>query len=832
MKDAQCSPSMPNNRRTHCVFCLWLVGGILLLALAACQPAGDTRAEAADVPSSVAAAPIVTPWRLTSAACPFSLPGETEGVTYRCGMLRVPQFRNDPTGTQLGIFYAHLRAATPDSKQLPLLFLAGGPGASGVYDAPVLAPTLAPLRRARDLIFFDVRGAGFSQPRLDCAAVGDAAAGPTCMAALRAQGIEPMAFNTTQNAADAADLLTALGYTQADLLGVSYGSRLALEMVRSQPQAVRAVVLDSVVAPETLSYELQALGDYEAKLWPFADCEATPACSDRFGAMAGRFLALINRLDERDGALATLDPAVDAASVYNLTTLTLNRPDLLALLPLIVDELDRGVVATYQALRTGAFNTSTPPPAAPVYATEEFIPAFDAYLRTLDKSAAATLRAGLIALPFDDPANAALRAFITANLPPALAANLDAIAARMTPYEHNRVLAAFGADLPLYLHDDFGDVKAIIDCQEEIPFVNPDTVRKNQAVIPAPSLLPPYDFAASVRSEQRACLEKGITPAPASFKAAVVSDKPVLMLSGAQDTVTPALWADLAAAALPNVRQVLFPAFGHALLYNNGACVSRIVDSFLHDPTQAPDTSCVPTITYVTEPPLLTTLTGRMWRLQGWAGSTAAAPPITAYFASGQVGGLAGCGAYSGEFSLAGDRLTISQLTAARADCADAALQDAFLQALGAAQTIYIRGSRMLLTTSTGELLVFIAERDRPLTETVWTLIAAAPIIGADPIPVLPESTATARFDNGELRGGLGCNLYEARYTLESDRLNVANLRRTGADVCAQPPGIMAQEDMLLARLGAVRRYRIIGRQLLLYDDSEHPLLVFYAAAE
>lgn len=823
---------MANNQRTHCALCLWLVRGIALLALAACQPAGDTRAEATDAPTPVAAAPTATSSRLTSAACPFSLPGETEEVTYRCGMLRVPQFRDDPAGTQLGIFYAQLRAMTPGSGQPPLLFLAGGPGASGVYDVPLLAPTLAPLRHARDLIFFDVRGAGFSQPRLDCAAAGDAAAGPTCMAALRAQGIEPMTFNTTQNAADAANLLTALGYMQADLLGVSYGARLALEMVRSQPQAVRAVVLDSVVAPETLSYELQALGDYEAKLWPFADCEATPACSDRFGAMAGRFLALINRLDERDGVLAMLDPAVDAASVYNLTTLTLNRPDLLALLPLIVDELDRGVVVTYQALRAGAFDASASTPAKPAYAFEEFIPTFNAYLRTLSRPAADALRARLIALPADDPANVGLRTFIAANLPPALAADLDAIVARMTRYEHNRVLAAFGADLPLYLHDDFGDVKAIIDCQEEIPFVNPETVRKNQAVIPTPSLLPPYDFAASVRSEQRACLQKGITPAPANFKAAVVSDKPVLMLSGAQDTITPALWADLAAAALPNARQVLFPAFGHALLYNNGACVSRIVDSFLQDPTQAPDTSCVPTITYVTEPPLLSTLTGRMWRLQGWAGSMATDPPITAYFAGGQVSGLAGCGAYSGEFSLAGDRLAITQLTAAKADCTDAALQETFLQALDAAQTIYIRGSRMLLITNTGELLVFIAERDRPLAQTIWSLIAVAPAIGAAPIPVLPESTATARFSNGELRGGLGCNLYEAHYTLELDRLTVANLRRAGADVCTQPPGIMAQEDMLLARLGAVRRYRVTGRQLLLYGDSEHPLLVFYAAAE
>lgn len=813
-----------------------VIGCVVLLALAACQPSPVTPLPAPPLPApplpATASSVIRHPSSIMPAPCPFTLPGEVEGEGYACGILRVPQFRDDPVGMQLGIFYAQLKATLPNTAQLPLLFLAGGPGASGVYDVPLLAPTLAPLRRTRDLIFFDIRGAGFSQPRLDCAALGDAAAGPLCMAKLRAQGIEPLAFNTTQNAADAADLLITLGYEQADLLGVSYGTRLALEMVRSQPQVVRAVVLDSVVAPETLSYELQALGDYEARLWPFAACEATPACSGRFGAMAGRFLALINRLDEANGGLAA-DPTIDAASVYNLTTLALNRPDLLALLPLIVDELDRGVVTTYQALRDGEFGGNGPASTPPVYAFEEFIPHLDAYLRTLAQPAAEHLRARLTALPVDDPANVALRAFVIANLPATLAAELGAIAARMTPYEHGRVLAAYGADLPLYQPDSLGDVKAIIDCQEEIPFVNPDTIRKNQAVIPAPSLLPPYDFAATVRAEQRACLERGIPPASPAFKASVVSDKPVLMLSGAQDTVTPALWADLAATSLRNVQRVLFPAFGHALLYHDGECVVSLVASFLDDPTSPLDVACVPAITYATEPPLLTALTKRMWRLQGWAGAEAGAPPVTVFFSNGQVGGLTGCGAYSGEFTLTGDRLTVTRLAAATG-CSDAAgaHQDAFLSALGAAQTIFIRGGRMLLTTATGDLLVFVAERDLPLLQAVWTLIAAAPTTGAAPVSVASESSVTARFDAGELRGGLGCNLYEATYTLEQDRLSIADLRRIGEDVCTQPPGVMAQEDVVLALLPAVRRYRVIGRQLLLYGDAAQPLLVFYAAAE
>ncbi|MCB0152612.1 MAG: hypothetical protein KDE01_33765, partial [Caldilineaceae bacterium] len=112
---------------------------------------------------------------------------------------------------------------------------------------------------------------------------------------------------------------------------------------------------------------------------------------------------------------------------------------------------------------------------------------------------------------------------------------LRPLAATMTTYERGRFLQAYGAGLNLYEHTRLGDVQTIINCQEEIPFVDPEAVRKNQAVIPVPSLLPPYSFVESVRKEQQSCLEQGIRPASAAFKDAVVSDKPVLLLSGTQD---------------------------------------------------------------------------------------------------------------------------------------------------------------------------------------------------------------------------------------------------------------------------------------------------------
>ncbi|MFB9994805.1 alpha/beta fold hydrolase [Deinococcus oregonensis] len=56
-------------------------------------------------------------------------------------------------------------------------------------------------------------------------------------------------FNTTQAALDIHWVRRALGYDQINIYGNSYGKRLAQELLRRAPGHVRAVILDSVIAP-------------------------------------------------------------------------------------------------------------------------------------------------------------------------------------------------------------------------------------------------------------------------------------------------------------------------------------------------------------------------------------------------------------------------------------------------------------------------------------------------------------------------------------------------------------------------------------------------------
>ena len=70
-----------------------------------------------------------------------------------------------------------------------------------------------------------------------------------------------MAYNTASNAADINDLRLALGYDQVNLWGGSYGTRLALGVMRDYPEGLRSVVLDSVYPPDVDLYmELQRVG--------------------------------------------------------------------------------------------------------------------------------------------------------------------------------------------------------------------------------------------------------------------------------------------------------------------------------------------------------------------------------------------------------------------------------------------------------------------------------------------------------------------------------------------------------------------------------------------
>ena len=68
-----------------------------------------------------------------------------------------------------------------------------------------------------------------------------------CFERARAAGVDLDAYNTAENARDVRALREALGFAQWNVWGVSYGSLLGQQVLRADPDGVRAVVLDGIV---------------------------------------------------------------------------------------------------------------------------------------------------------------------------------------------------------------------------------------------------------------------------------------------------------------------------------------------------------------------------------------------------------------------------------------------------------------------------------------------------------------------------------------------------------------------------------------------------------
>ena len=206
-------------------------------------------------PASVAAAPTlnVEPYA-------FRLADGTELAAER-GTFTVPEDRNDPRSRRIEIGFVRFRSTNPNPGN-PIVYLAGGPGGSGVATARgARQPVFLALRQVADVIALDQRGVGLSNHIPPCTASRrlDPAEGLSeasltryhsetlrdCLERWRAAGVAVGGYDTEQNADDIEDLRRALGVPQVDLWAISYGTHLAMATMRRHPRSVGRVVLAS-----------------------------------------------------------------------------------------------------------------------------------------------------------------------------------------------------------------------------------------------------------------------------------------------------------------------------------------------------------------------------------------------------------------------------------------------------------------------------------------------------------------------------------------------------------------------------------------------------------
>lgn len=167
-----------------------------------------------------------------------------------CARVPVPLDRSGAVPGRVRLLVARVRSRP--RRRGVLLALAGGPGQAATPLLETFAEAAAPALRDHELVVFDQRGTGASGllrcPSVERRFVRDLrAAGAMCAQRLgRARSL----YTTRDSIHDVEAVRRALGVPRLSLLGVSYGTKVALGYATTYPERVERLVLDSAVAPE------------------------------------------------------------------------------------------------------------------------------------------------------------------------------------------------------------------------------------------------------------------------------------------------------------------------------------------------------------------------------------------------------------------------------------------------------------------------------------------------------------------------------------------------------------------------------------------------------
>ncbi len=246
-----------------------------------------------------------------------------EKVDSEFGTLFVPENRSDPEGNLIELAFVRFKS-TAKNPGPPIVYLAGGPGGSGIGTARGSRfPLFMALREIADVIAFDQRGTGFSKPNITClnrlALPLDVA--PTREAAIKelrenaedcafywhnVQRVDLSGYNTNESADDLEDLRKALGANQISLWSISYGTHLAFATMRRHPQSIYRAILAGTEGPDH-TYKLPSniqkhLEDLAAAI------KADPVIRKEIPDFLGLMKSVFDRLDARPETVEITDP--------------------------------------------------------------------------------------------------------------------------------------------------------------------------------------------------------------------------------------------------------------------------------------------------------------------------------------------------------------------------------------------------------------------------------------------------------------------------------------------------------------------------------------------
>ena len=273
----------------------------------------------------------------TGAATPYSVqqkPGDLRLEPYpletppgqkidgELGWLTVPENRANPSSRLIEVAFTRFKSSAQNPGP-PTIFLAGGPGSSGINAAKGPAfPLLMALREIGDVILLDQRGTGISKPSLVCSKAWDfpldqPGAPKTmlrisqvtmseCVHQLKDSGIDLLGYNTNESADDVAALAKAIGAAKVNLWGVSYGTHLALAIIRRHEGIVNRAILNGIEGPDEGMLNLPSA--IQEQLIKFDNLRKGDAKLNNLPEILPLTRDLLNQLDKKPVTSEVTDP--------------------------------------------------------------------------------------------------------------------------------------------------------------------------------------------------------------------------------------------------------------------------------------------------------------------------------------------------------------------------------------------------------------------------------------------------------------------------------------------------------------------------------------------
>ena len=603
---------------------------------------------------------------VTVEACPRPLPsGEIEGQTVICGRVEVPEVHGKDDSRRIELAFAVLKARTQSPAHDPVVYLHGGPGGGAVKDLwSIVVPIFDQFRGRRDLVTFDQRAAGISSDMVTCldtlganivslmapgalpesTSEGDLVA--QCLDEIKAKSGDITAYNTTQNAFDTQALMRALGYDEWNLYGISYGTQLALEVMRSAPEGTRSVVIDSVFPTDVKGYDENIKPLQESIQATLDQCAADTACAAAYPDLEGTLVRVADKLQAspipaaRGRAEITLKALIDLFDGRNSSGAW---PQITAHVPLILTELDRGETTTWDMLTSGgtrkiptsaerltpvagnlspeqkalatvlldhagAQRTDDAAMAAVLSALSDSMQRsqsgasdlarrFDAEVtRSITATGSRQMMLDFVvayaALATQAPTRQGLRDLVEPRLPASDLPQILAVIDLMTEPDIRAVYAAVSGEARNAFAGMVGFFDLmVIACQEQIPFNTIEGYAAYNATLKWPWLTLSNKADTTIYN-----ICPLLPPAPRpEFLTPVSSDIPTMVVYGLNDTQTSSADARQAAETLSRSQVIEVPEAGHgSIIFSQ--CVKDIGMAFIERPEIAPDTACLATL--------------------------------------------------------------------------------------------------------------------------------------------------------------------------------------------------------------------------------------------